>query len=94
MTERRSLLEGIEPNQAATQAKPDPAERAFVYGGETQQPRDDTTRVLVSTRLRGDYARALKRASLQRQLEGVIPNTLQDILEEAIKPWLKKHGFL
>lgn len=94
MTERRSLLEGIEPKQAVTEANPDPAERTFVYGGETQQARDDTARVLVSTRLRGDYARALKRASLQRQLEGVTPNTLQDILEEAVRPWLKKHGFL
>ena len=32
--------------------------------------------------------------ALQRQLEGVKPNTLQDILEEAVQPWLKKHGFL
>jgi hypothetical protein len=41
-----------------------------------------------------EYAAALKRASLQRQLEGIEPNTLQDILEQAIEPWLKNNGYL
>ena len=36
-----------------------------------------------------DFAKALKRASLERQLKGLEPNTLQDILEEAIEPWLE-----
>ncbi|MFA8020493.1 hypothetical protein ACEN2Q_22360 [Bremerella cremea] len=39
-------------------------------------------------------AESLKRASLQRQLEKVEPNTLTEILEEAVEPWLKKHGYL
>jgi hypothetical protein len=41
-----------------------------------------------------DYATALKRASLERQLQGILPNTLQDILEEALEPWLRNHGCL
>jgi cell pole-organizing protein PopZ len=90
MNERRSLTEGIEPKQTPP-ANPDTIQKQFVYG--EKQPKEPA-RVLVSTRIRGDYARALKHASLQRQLDGITPNTLQDILEEAIKPWLKKHGHL
>ena len=51
-------------------------------------------RVPLTVRFRADYAAALKRASLERQLEGVQPNTLQDILEEAPEPWLRSHGCL
>ncbi len=53
-----------------------------------------TDRVGLTTRIRKDYAAALKRASLERQLQGVKPNTLQDILEEALEPWLRKNGYL
>jgi hypothetical protein len=51
-------------------------------------------RVPLSTRMRADYAELLKRASLERQLEKVQPNTLQDILEEAVEPWLRSNGYL
>lgn len=51
------------------------------------------TRVPISTRIREDFAKALKRASLQRQLEGIEPSTLQDILEEAVEPWLRNHKY-
>lgn len=44
--------------------------------------------------VRADYAAALKRASLERQLSGVQPNTLQDILEEALGPWLRANGYV
>jgi hypothetical protein len=40
------------------------------------------------------FAAALKRASLERQLNSVEPNTLQDILEQAIEPWLKSNGYI
>ncbi|MHC5540635.1 hypothetical protein ACYOEI_20650, partial [Singulisphaera rosea] len=52
------------------------------------------SRVPLSTRMRSDFAAALKRASLERQLEGVEPNTLQDILEQAVEPWLRNNGYL
>ena len=48
----------------------------------------------LTTRLRADYAAALKRASLERQLSGTTPSTLQDMLEEALGPWLKTHGYV
>jgi hypothetical protein len=52
------------------------------------------SRVPISTRIRADFVAALKRASLERQLNGVEPNTLQDMLEQAIEPWLKANGYL
>jgi hypothetical protein len=51
-------------------------------------------RVPLSTRMRGDFAEALKRASLERQLAKVEPNTLTDILEQAVEPWLRSNGYL
>jgi hypothetical protein len=48
----------------------------------------------LTTRLRSDLADALKRASLERQLSKVTPNTVQDILEEALEPWLRTNGYL
>ncbi len=52
------------------------------------------SRVGLTTRIRSDFATALKRASLERQLNGVSPHTLQDILEEALQPWLRSNGYL
>jgi hypothetical protein len=51
-------------------------------------------RVPLTTRIRHDLATGLKRASLERQLAGEKPNTVQDILEQALEPWLKDHGYL
>lgn len=51
-------------------------------------------RVPVGARIRTELAAALKRASLERQLQGVEPNSIQDILEEALAPWLERHGYL
>jgi len=53
-----------------------------------------TGRMPLSTRIRSDLATALKRASLERQLAGETPNTVQDILEAALEPWLKEKGYL
>ncbi len=39
-------------------------------------------RAPLTTRVRADFAAALKRASLERQLKGVFPQTVQDILED------------
>jgi hypothetical protein len=52
------------------------------------------SRVPLTTRVRSDFATALKRASLERQLGGVYPQTLQDILEQALEPWLRANGYL
>jgi hypothetical protein len=47
-----------------------------------------------STRIRTDFTIALKRASLERQLAGVEPNSLVEILEQVLEPWLKSNGYL
>jgi hypothetical protein len=52
------------------------------------------SRVPLTTRIREDFATALKRASLERQLAGEFPNTMLDILEEALEPWLRTHGYI
>lgn len=104
MAERRPLTAGLKP---PGDADPD-LEKQFVYGDKTgQPPRSQTadkpregkgqpavSRLPLTTRVRTDFAAALKRASLERQLAGEFPNTLQDILEEALEPWLRSHGYV
>lgn len=53
-----------------------------------------TLLVPVTVRLRPEVASALKRASLERQLNGVETYTQQDIVEEALLPWLRAEGLL
>ncbi|MCA9182354.1 MAG: hypothetical protein KDA51_12900, partial [Planctomycetales bacterium] len=52
-----------------------------------------SNRVPITTRTRPEIASALKRASLQRQLNGQAPFYVQDIIEEALESWLASHGF-
>lgn len=93
MKNRRPLIEGLKPpvdpklEQKFVFQKPQPSP-------ETAAPVPQQTRTSISTRIRSDFATALKRASLERQLQGIEPNTLQEFLEEAIEPWLKQHGYL
>lgn len=102
MADRRPLVEGLKKAEV-----PRTLEDEFVFGekkptaGEgatpvVSPPKASTaiSRVPLTTRLRADFAAALKRASLERQLNGVEPNTVQDILEEALEPWLKANGYL
>lgn len=101
MADRRSLVEGVKPPAPAVDPK---IEEAFVRGGQTVRGGDApklpsaTTPVIartpLSTRIRTDYSKALKHASLDRQLKGVEPYTLCDILEQALEPWLKANGYL
>jgi hypothetical protein len=48
----------------------------------------------VTVRLRPELAGALKRASLERQLAGVELFTQQEIVEQALEPWLRDEGYL
>jgi hypothetical protein len=105
MAQRRPLRAGLMPADEV-----DPAlEKEFVYGDKTDPtnqsesrtnpPREPkaqnpVSRVPLTTRVQANFAVALKRASLERQLNGVVPNTLQDILEEALEPWLRSHGYI
>jgi len=51
-------------------------------------------RVPVTTRTRPEVATALKRASLTRQLNGIEPYYVQDIMEAALEKWLRTNGYL
>jgi hypothetical protein len=97
MTDRRTLIDGLKSTPPAID---NGREKDFVYGDKIKPPQSTTpttptvNRVPISTRMREDYAKALKRASLERQLKGLEPNSLQDILEEAIEPWLRSNGYI
>ena len=107
MTERKSLIEGMKSATAVDPAlekefvyrapgqarPPAPAAAAETREGNGHTL-NATGRVPLTTRIRADYAAALKRASLERQLSGVKPNSLQDILEDALHPWLRSNGYL
>jgi hypothetical protein len=60
----------------------------------TSSPLTGVGRVPVGARVRTELAAALKRASLERQLQGIQPNSVQEILEDSIELWLHKHGLL
>ena len=101
MTERRPLTDGLNPTRPAVPIVNPQLEREFVHGSKAGEKTANTpaipsplSRVAISTRIRSEYATALKRASLERQLNGVEPNTLQDILDQAIEPWLKSNGYI
>jgi hypothetical protein len=95
---RRPLTAGIA--QALPGVDPDTAARFITGEAPTLAPPemkpavDRTPRSPLTTRLRKDVADALKRASLERQLSGETPSAVQDILEEALTPWLQRHGYL
>ena len=97
MSERRPLMDGLKPAVPPV----DPAlEKKFVFGGKAEaeppaeKPAPPLARAPLTTRIRGDFAVALKRASLERQLDGTTPNTLQEMLEEALEPWLRARGYI
>jgi len=71
-----------------------PSTPTTVREGKGSQANNATGRVPLTTGVRADYAAALKRASLERQLGGQSPNTLHDIRDEALEPWLRSHGYL
>lgn len=105
MAERRTLIEGLKQTPAVEPA----IERDFVFAGKPASSGEAATKSIpgapltstvaiarapLSTRIRSDYAAALKRASLERQLAKVEPHTISDILEVALEPWLKANGYL
>lgn len=105
MAERRTLIEGLKQTPTVEPT----IERDFVFAGKATATGEEaiksipvapststaaSTRAPISTRIRSDYAAALKRASLERQLAKVEPHTISDILDEALEPWLKANGYL
>lgn len=98
MSDRRSLTQGLKSTPPPLDGA---AEKDFVFGRPEPAPAPVQVQTQVppsssplSTRLRTELVAALKRASLERQLQGSEPCTLRDILEDAVEPWLKGHGYL
>jgi hypothetical protein len=103
--ERRSLVKGLTPIDRSVEEafvfdqtnppKPrtPPAPVAPETRAETSKPAA-MNRLPLTTRVRGDIGAALKRASLERQLAGIEPNAVQDILDAALEPWLRSNGYL
>ncbi|MBN9521516.1 hypothetical protein J0H58_23855 [bacterium] len=78
-----------QPAAAQKRAKATPSQKR-----PHQQRLLATLLVPVTVRLRPEIASALKQASLQRQLNGEELYTQQDIVEEALVPWLQAEGLL
>src|SRR5262245_21865572 len=107
MADRRPLTQGLKGKSDATKVKEEAfvfgAQNKPVDAEPQPQPpasavavklSPSAARVPFTSRIRGDINQALKRASLGRQLQNVEPNTVQEILEEALEPWLFNRGYL
>jgi hypothetical protein len=95
MADRRPLVAGLSGVGGTDPGR----EKQFVFGDRAEnEPAGrapaNVSRVPLTTRVRADYGAALKRASLERQLSGQAPNTVQEILEEALGPWLRANGYV
>jgi hypothetical protein len=88
MAERRTLIEGMKNTPPPIERH---REKEFVYGTDPSAEKQAGQVVALSA---PDFAEALKRTSLERQLAKVQPNTISDILEVALEPWLKSNGYL
>jgi hypothetical protein len=106
MTERRPLTNAV--NQAVPGVDSEIV-RSFVtqrpsHSNESQAGQRSTTRspvkfqrvglIPVTVRLRPEIAFALKRASLERELEGESIYTQQELVEQVLCPWLQSQGYL
>ena len=98
----RPAEEPLPPSEAKTSmAEPDPTPaiaRRPAKAAPLRRPQASSLHaallVPVTVRLKPEIADALKRASLQRQLNGFDTYTQQDIVEDALTPWLKSEGLL
>lgn len=104
MKHRRTLTDGLLDTPAV-----EDIERDFVYGREDQpKPEEDSignprvsteilpqyvSRVPITVRCLPEIASMLKRISLERQLEGKELSKMQEILEQALVEWMRRHGY-
>jgi hypothetical protein len=77
--------------ETASMANPSPPAR---LPASTMNSANQSALVPLTARIPSEMFLALKRASFDRQLQGVEPNTMQDIVREVLTPWLRKHGYL
>jgi hypothetical protein len=92
----------LPPSASTPDVAPAPAEPALppslrprvAADTAVSSPLTGVGRVPVGARVRTEIAAALKRASLERQLQGIQPNSVQEIIEDSLELWLLKHGHL
>ncbi|GAB5515221.1 hypothetical protein [Rhodopirellula baltica] len=103
MTQRRSLVEGLSntPEVKSLEKEFVFGEKSAEKDEDTELRLDEPKasseevmpqyrgRVPLTTRCRPELASAIKRASLERQLQGVEPSRIQDIIEQALERWLE-----
>ena len=63
-------------------------------GAGPKLPEGATITIKGEALTKADIAAALTRTSLERQLQGIQPNSVQEILEDSLELWLLKHGHL
>ena len=99
MTARRTLGTALTPqqrrfirsgNEEAEEKHPRDVPAADVI----HQPQSRQTLVPLTTRIGPQTAESLRRAYLQQKLSGRLPDTQQEIVEAALRQWLRDHGFL
>ncbi len=78
----------------ATSATFDQAHKETTQRRRRRSPVIPTGLIPITVRLQPEIAAGLKRASLERQLYGEDIHTQQDIVETALEPWLRNHGYL
>jgi hypothetical protein len=96
-TVQSSEPDAAESGVGEAKENPAPAKRAAKPAAQkrTEPPKLLATLLVpVTVRLRPEIASALKRASLERQLNGIATYTQQDIVEEALLPWLQAEGLI
>jgi len=102
MTNRRPLIHGLNENSDISKAEED-----FVFGAKGKNKKSKPVeedkpsvmpsmagRVPITIRVRPEIGSALKRASLQRQLDGAEPSSMQGIVDQALESWLDTHRLL
>ncbi len=97
MADRRRLAEGLDTDELLNRT----AAEAFVFNKPQPAAPNPVAvtvaaagRLPLTTRLRADLGLALKRASLEREMAGTLPYQVQEILDAALEPWLREHGYL
>lgn len=104
MTTRRTLIDGLSETPDLEEL-----ENRFVFGEKATEVKEDSatvkpsmpsevlpqfrSRVPLTTRCSPELASALKRVSLERQLSGIEPYRMQEILEQALEDWLVAQGY-
>ena len=92
---------GNEAEEPGSVEQDPPAHEKMTAESQQHTPTQDSRilpqfagRVPITTRTRPEVASAVKRAALTRQLDGIVPYSVQDIVEEALEQWLRTNGYL